>query len=588
MVTIFSSQEEKNDLQEAQENSSNHEPVENGKLNHPPDNHVVNNFSAPAWKLVQTYLDYYLKEQTGPEVATLHVDEIASKVALFYEKIRKIVDWKEEHLVRRGAIERILKRKMMSELSGISIVTGFHPERIAEPLVLELIRGGHLPNDKIPQARVENVAKTLKKYTYILQKNPLAKTEDLAPKVKKRINLYNWIIEVAACEIEEILAPPIKEKALIACMVGLMDERIRVMPEQAMSDEEKNRLLYIAVHRTLFHLDAPIISYHLLKRLWPGWDNFTEEQLGEIAQNIFTIWEELEKDLNHPHSSKFFSICEKYDTLYTIFSDVLEKFAEKPEEMISSITQPEDLKSLLIKAYDKRLSTLKKRLVRAAIYSTLSIFVSSAASLYIIEVPLAKFFYGRFSFSAIAVDIGVPTALMAFLVAIVKPPRETNRERVIKETNKVIYKTKELDVYEIKIRKKRGTIMSFVIGFFYLLGTAVSLILVYLVFNLAKIPVTSLYIDTLNVAMIAFAALVIRQRAKELTVEEKASFWEFSIDILSVPMARLGQWLAAKWKEYNIVSVFFIALVDMPFSTFIQFIENWSSFLKEKKAEITQ
>jgi len=39
-------------------------------------------------------------------------------------------------------------------------------------------------------------------------------------------------------------------------------------------------------------------------------------------------------------------------------------------------------------------------------------------------------------------------------------------------------------------------------------------------------------------------------------------------------------------EKYNVVSVFVTALIDMPFLAFINFIESWSSFLKEKKAEI--
>ena len=51
----------------------------------------------------------YLNPKQG--VATIHVDEVALKVAAFYEKIRTIIDWKEEHLMRRAAIIRKIKRR---------------------------------------------------------------------------------------------------------------------------------------------------------------------------------------------------------------------------------------------------------------------------------------------------------------------------------------------------------------------------------------------------------------------------------------------------------------------------------------------
>lgn len=536
-------------------------------------------------KLVQEYQNWLISSESKGEVATIHVDEIASKVASIYEKIRKIVDWKEEHLIRRTAIERILKRKLLSELSGFNLLSDLEAEKIAEPLVLELIRGGHLSNDKIPRARIINVQKILEKYIYILKNNPLSKTP--APsRLKERVNFYNWILEIASCEIEETLAPPVKENALIKCMTRVMEERIRVNPSTAITEEEKRIQIYIAVHRALFHLDSPIIGYRLLKIRYPEWANLSELQLNEIAQNIFTIWEGVERDLSHPLSGEFFKICEKYDALWLLLGDVLDTLSDNPLEIPKKISEPETLENLIKKTYGKRLSTLKSRLFRMAVYSTLSIFVASGFSLFIVEVPLAKLLYGKFSPLAMVVDIMVPTLLMFLLVAIVKPPSQPNLERIITQIKNIVYQEGKKNIYEINARKRRKLILNFIIGFLYLLACCLSLGITVLVFYLARIPPSSIVLDTINVAVIVFAGLVIRQRAKEITVEEKISFWEFSLDILSVPVAKIGQWVSDRWKEYNVISVFFTALVDMPFLVFIEFVEGWSQFLKGKKAEI--
>ena len=39
----------------------------------------------------------------------IHINEVTSQVAKFYEKVRKVIDWKDDNALRRGAIERILK-----------------------------------------------------------------------------------------------------------------------------------------------------------------------------------------------------------------------------------------------------------------------------------------------------------------------------------------------------------------------------------------------------------------------------------------------------------------------------------------------
>ncbi|MBU0569219.1 hypothetical protein KKB40_00365, partial [Patescibacteria group bacterium] len=424
------------------------------------------------------------------------------------------------------------------------------------------------------------------KIAFIFENNPLETNKHTSPKIKKKINFFNWLLEIAACEVEEALEPPVKEQALIECMVRSISARVQLSPTNILSEKELEIQIHVAILRTLYHLDDPIISYYLLKTYWPQWNQSTAEGLDKLTQEILIIEKEIGEHLEHSIGSQFYGLCEKYDTIYLLLGDVLENFSNKPSSLAKALSKPKKLSSLIRNAYDKRLSTLKKRLTRSAIYSTLSVFVSGGVSLFIFEIPLAKLFYGEWKPLAIVADILLPTALMAFLVAIVKPPRKSNLERVVKETCKVAFPAKEKDVYEIKARKKRGFAIRIIVGFFYLLATFISLTFTFFIFDLAKVPVTSLYVDTLNIAVIVFAALVIRQRAKELTVEEKASFWEFIIDILSVPIAEIGQWLANKWKEYNIVSVFFIALVDMPFSSFIHFIENWSSYLKEKKSDI--
>ncbi|MBL7078583.1 hypothetical protein ISS42_02920 [Candidatus Shapirobacteria bacterium] len=517
--------------------------------------------------------------------ATIHVDEVASRLAGFYEKLRRVIDWKEEHLIRRTAVERVLKRRLVTEISGLKINPGLEAKGMAEPLVLELVRAGHLPNDEIPKSRIRLVEEVLEKYIYILQNAPWS-ANHIPRNFKKKINFYNWLLEIAACEIEEVLDPPIKQKALISFMVNSLNSQIKVIPSGVMDENEKRIQVIIAVHRTLFHLDGASTSYHLFEYYYPEWTKPSVQIIDQAAKNIFYLWEQTEGHLSHPLSGEFFKLAERYDSLYLVLGDVLDNLNKEGEPVLPALSKKKRLKELVKDAYDKRLATLKGRLFRAAIYSTLSIFVAGGFSLFIIEVPVAKLFYGSFSLFAIAVDILVPSILMFALVALIKPPAKSNFKKVMDGVLKIVFPTTQGDAYEINASPKKRPIFSLIINFFYLVGSIFSLGLIFAVFYYAKIPPTSLFLDTLNVAVIVFAALVIKQRAKELTVEEKTSFWEFFIDMLSIPVAKIGQWLANKWKEYNVVSVFFTVLIDTPFMTLVDFVEGWSSFLKRKRGEI--
>ncbi len=246
--------------------------------------------SYPIERLIKKYQTSLVPLPKG-EVSTIHVDEIASKVAHFYERVRKIVDWKEENLLRRSAILRILKRSMIAEISNLKFIFRVNIEAVAEPLVLELIRGGHLANDEIPKEKISEVDRVVKKYFYLLRNAPF---EELGPSfpLKQKVNFYDWIMEIASCEIEEVLAPPVKENTLMETMTALLAERIKLLPVEQLTEEEKTIQTYIAVHRTLFDLDDGIITYHLLKYKNSSWVHPADDFLKETAKIFLKLKKE--------------------------------------------------------------------------------------------------------------------------------------------------------------------------------------------------------------------------------------------------------------------------------------------------------
>ncbi|MBI2050068.1 MAG: hypothetical protein HYT35_01255 [Candidatus Staskawiczbacteria bacterium] len=530
-------------------------------------------------KLITEYNLWQQSQKPKEGVVTLHVDEVASKVAAFYEHIRTIVDWKEEHLMRRSAIIRKLKRRFLNlELNNFS-----EKEEIAEPLVLELIRGGHFPNDNIEESKIADVKKIIDKYIFILKNNLKSK------KGRAGLQFYNWLLEIAACEIEEALAPCARETALIDFMFDLMKERIRVSKDiferGLLKEEEKDVQIYIAVQQALFKFDQPMISYNLIKYKYPEWKIAEEDLILRISQNIYKIWKKIEKDLLHPSNKKFYAICEKYDTPYLLLGDILSQ--KSVIETNKEIQEPSALEQLLRSAYLKRLSTLKTRISRAAVYSTMSIFVTKVLSLIILEIILSEILTGDFNAITLAADILLPTSLMFILVSTIKPPSDKNLNLVMIETMKIVYQNEKKDAYDIKIHKRRGIIAKTIIPLIYLLGAGASLGAVLWIFYFFKFPITSIIINLIFIALIFFAGVSIRKRAQELTIEEeKEGFLSFFSDILFLPVAGLGQWLSNKWKRYNAVSAFFNALIDMPFSLFVEFLERWRYFIKERKEEI--
>jgi hypothetical protein len=129
--------------------------------------------------------------------------------------------------------------------------------------------------------------------------------------------------------------------------------------------------------------------------------------------------------------------------------------------------------------------------------------------------------------------------------------------------------------------------MAAVLSFAYVLSAFVTFGAIYYVFNYFGFPITSIVIDVIFIAVILFAGTAVAKRAQELTMEnEKEGFLSFLSDVFFLPVQGLGGWISAKWKKYNVITAFFNALIDMPFSAFIEFLEKWRYFIKERKEEI--
>ncbi len=531
-------------------------------------------------------LDAYVTglEAARKPVTPIHVDEIASHIAKFYEQIRKVIDWKEDNALRRSAIERSLKRTLFPKLTGVSARADIDTYRIAYSVTADLIRGGHLPNDEIPEEQVTLVDQVLKKYLYIQQHARFPGAE-LIP-LKRQINFTYFIIDLAAVEIEEILTNPIQERVLLASMTQTLTDRIRIKPEGSVTDEEKKTHVFIAASRTLFDLDDNYIIAQLLKFTYQEWMNPPPELLDKLAGDIPSVWLESGKVLEHPVSRQLYTICERIDTVYMLIGDVMDKYKEHPRKLKAIFSDKTQLSTEITAAYDKRYTSLKGRLFRLAVFSTLSVFLSNWVTFFIVEVPLAAIFYEGFNAFTAIIDFVVPTTVMFILVSIIRPPPAENIKSVLTAVYQFVYGDEKKKLYDAYIKRRRNrwftltAVMLYLIMMFGVLGG------VGYIFYIARLPVTSVIFDTFTIALTFFAAVGIRNKSKELSVDDKTPVWEFFLDMLSVPIARIGAILAAKWKEYNIIAILFTFLIETPMVVVFDFIENWSQYLKDRRAEL--
>lgn len=529
-------------------------------------------------------LEKYKKELllAKRDYTPIHVDEIASRVSKFYEKIRKVVDWKDDNALRRNAIERVLKRVLFAKVAGITIEK-VKTEKLAKIITLDLIRGGHLPNDTVPSEKIEDVSTSLKKYMVFLEHANSYK----AFEVKEKLNYTNFILEIASCELEEILTNPVKEYGLIDTMTEIISDRTSILSDDNLGEDYRERHVFIAVCRVLYNFDDNFIIYRLLEKYNKNWKFLSDSEVDAISKDLPNLWKSMTLEINLPITRKLVRICRKVDTVFILLDDILEKLKNKPKELIPLFQDREKFATLVREKYDERYTTLKTRLFRLAMFSTLSVFLSNWFTFYIIEVPLAKLFYEKFSWTAAAIDFLIPTILMFLMVAFIRPPEKENEDRVINSVMGFVYDDEKKEKYQVSIVDRKMSLFKMFLLALYIETIFVVFAALAYIFYISGLPITSVIFDTFTIALTVFAAVGIKNKSLELNVDEQTNIKDFVFDTFSIPIAKVGSVLAKKWKEYNIVAIFFNFVIETPFTIILDFIQGWSEYIKERREEIS-
>src|SRR3990167_4470062 len=120
-----------------------------------------------------------------PQGEVLEVGTIIAKAASLYEKLRYLIDYREEHTIRRAALERILKRRVFLEQKSESGLV----------LLSELVDGKYIGSDLATEEVAREIDQIIFKF---LELRRLANANGA---VGKRL------ISFAATEIDAHISP---------------------------------------------------------------------------------------------------------------------------------------------------------------------------------------------------------------------------------------------------------------------------------------------------------------------------------------------------------------------------------------------
>ncbi len=520
-------------------------------------------------------------EKQGEEVPVIKVSELVSRMAFYYEKIRNSVDYKEDNLLRKNAIERILKRQIVIE--GAVSLRDVDSREVSKHLLVELIRAGYLPNNKIPETKIGEIAVVVERY---LKLKRISADKINLTNIKEKNELINWIIAMAATDIEERVGMSKADKVVIDYMYDVLEPNIK-LPENSKYDKDREIQIYVAIHRNFFRFDKDMIGFILLKYFIADWENAGDDKIEDLAKNINALRESINNQIDHALAPQLNRIVSRYTVFFTILIDTIEDdcvgiydcFGKDPKVF------PRHIKRIC----EARYKMTKKRLWRAAIRSLLYVFLTKSVFAFALEVPVIKWFGEEVNMFSLAINIGFPVLLLFLIVIFTKTPSIENSLKVVEGIEEIVFEEKKrTEPFQLRHPGERGGFMNTVFGIFYTITIFLSFGAVVWILNEINFNFVSIIIFLFFLALISFFSIRIRKGIKELMVlPPKENILSFFADFFYVPIVTTGKWLSEKFSRLNVFVFILDFIIEAPFKIFVEITEEWTKYVKERKDNIS-
>ncbi len=520
--------------------------------------------------LIQALLAIYQKKPEIKHVAeqhTLKVSRTVSFLAFLYERARNAIEYREEHLIRRAAIERIIKRRLLLNENG---------QAIAEPLIRELLWARYLRNSSIPETKIGIIQKIIDKYLFL--------RKEIVPgrPANEQNKLDQFILEILSCEIEEVLAPDPQREAFNNFVYHSIMEQVALSDKKL--DAEKAILVYIAMEKGFAKSDEPLIRYHLTKILLPELIG-TNFQFNIVLPQFIQTFIHIETNLKNPLIEKLRRFVRRNAAPYLILRDLFETY---PNEIKNILTSEELLRYKVDEMCRKRYASTRAKLTRAGIRSIIYIFLTKMIFALLLEVPLDRYFHGSIDYLPLTINIVFPPFLMFLVVAATSVPGQENTKRIFERINLLLKTEVKFEKTIIKVKNtKRRPLLTFGFSLLYLLAFIFYFASIYFILSTLNFNLISQLVFIFFVRMILFFSYRIKQTAKEYLLVEKESLLTPLSDFFTLPILSLGRWLSSEIARLNIFIFIFDFIIEAPFKAIFEIFEEWISFVKSKKEEFT-
>ena len=494
----------------------------------------------------------------------ISVNPVVAKFATWYEKLRNAMEYREDEVILRAAIERILRRRLL---------LGGNGKTTAEPLIREIVWARYLPDNKVPESAVEIVEQTIDLYLSL-------RLKILAEHRVAQHMVDEWTYQLMSSEIENILHLNIEKETLANFMFQILKDSVQITDD---TEETRNAQVYMAVRKAFARDDIAFLRFHLFKLFF---GNLTRDSVEKIAKGFLDGYKEIERELHYPRREKINAYVKKRAASFFILEDVLR--AHK-SEIRSFLHDTEAVEKAVLEDCDVRYKGIASKVRRAIVRSVLFILLTKVVFAFAIEGTYERIFYGGIQWASIVLNTSIPPILMIIVSLFIKTPDQENSRRILSAIKEVLYSENPRLGSPLFVKKARDTkqpIMQAVFTILWLLAFVLSFGGIAYVLTRLNFNPVSQFIFVFFLAIVSFLSYRISLVANLYRVGEKQGLLTPVIDFLFMPVVRVGQRLTQGISQINFLLFIFDFIIETPFKIIFGFFEQWFRFLHDKREEI--
>lgn len=493
------------------------------------------------------------------------VNDLAKKAGVFYEKIRYLIDYKEDHTIRRNAIQRILKRNLFFKTGG---------EKVALLLIQELVRGGYLESDSFLENRISSVQNIIDRFLSLGNLSGYANAGDLS--------INRGIISLAASEIEIYLFGDKIEDSVLFSFYETVKDRIIIYPASP-GETENDTQMYVACLRSFLKADEQTIAYRLWLRFLPQWVNIQNvSEIQDVSKNIIAILSQIKIEVKNELSWKIARKLKNYSIYFNVIKEIISRYGVDSERVLNNKALFEkETRNILDGRYKKENARVQKSALRAILY----IFFTKTILAFALELPYDIAMLGEVYYRALVINVIFHPFLLFLITYTIKPLGAKNTDLIISGLNSIIYdgETPTIRVKNQKSKNFLHFIFLLLYGFIFLVSFGV----VIFILNRLQFNIMSIALFTFFLTLVTYFGLRIRFTAKNWAVTSTKERTIYLLgNILVMPIVEVGRWLSHKFDSVNVLVFVMDFVIETPFKVLLSVFDSFLSFLKDKKEEM--